>query len=121
MIYGVGIDLLEIERMERKLDDDLFLSRVFTETERAYFAGRGKMAAASAAAIFCAKEALGKALGVGLAIPLQEMEVTHGDRGEPRIALHGAAADRYANLVFHLSLTHTGRTAGAVVTAEVTE
>ncbi len=119
MIRGVGIDLLEIARIERKMDDEAFLSRVYTEQERSYIAGRGRMAAASAAAIFCAKEALGKALGVGLRIPLLEMEVTHGDLGEPRIALRGPSAEQYPGLIIHLSLTHTGDTAGAVVTAEV--
>ena len=121
MIRGVGIDLLEISRMEPKLKNEAFLNRVFTQTEQTYFFGRGKMAASSAAAIFCAKEALGKALGIGLAIPLLEMEVTHGERGEPFITLCGDAAERYAAYRFLLSLTHTETTAGAVVIAEGTE
>lgn len=118
MIRGVGIDLLEIERMEQALQRESFLQKVFTQAEREYLAGKGKLMPSSAAAIFCAKEALGKALGVGLAISLQEMEVTHGPYGEPLIALHGRAAEQYSGIVFHLSLTHTASTAGAVVVAE---
>ena len=119
MICGVGMDLLEISRMEPKLQNEAFLRRMFTERELAYIRSRGRMAAASAAAAFCAKEALGKALGIGLALPLTEMEVTHGEGGEPRIALLGASAARYPGVIFHLSLTHTETTAGAVVVAEV--
>lgn len=118
MIFGVGIDLLEIERMERLLQNDAFMERVFTEYERTYIAGKGRAAAASAAGMFCAKEAASKALGRGLAISLQEIEVRHTEHGAPYLTLYGKAAEEYGGLTFNLSITHTGVTAGAVVTAE---
>ena len=118
MIFGIGIDLLEIERMERLLPNDAFMKCVFTEYERKYIAGKGRAAAASAAGIFCAKEAASKALGRGLAIALHEIEVLHTEHGAPYLMLHGKAAEEYGGLTFNLSITHTGVTAGAVVTAE---
>lgn len=118
MIYGVGIDLLEISRVSRLLQNDAFMRRVYTEGEREYIASKGRAATASAAAIFCAKEAVSKALGRGLEIPLRDIEVAHRDAGAPYVVLHGATAEKYAGLVFNLSLTHTSETAGAFVTAE---
>ena len=65
---GLGIDLCEVERIERELKrSDAFLRRFFTNSERAYIASRGQMGAQSAAAMFAAKEAFLKAVGVAAA------------------------------------------------------
>ena len=66
MYKGLGLDLCEIARMEKLLNDDRFLSRFFTEAENEYFLSRGKSSAATLAGLFAAREALGKALGCGL-------------------------------------------------------
>lgn len=115
MIVGVGIDLLDVARLERPMTEPHFMRRVYTDYERAYVERRG---AATAAGIFCAKEAFIKAAGDGLRIPLGEVEVRHGERGEPLIALHGATAERFADCAIHVSITHTATTAAAVVTIE---
>lgn len=115
MIVGLGIDMLEVARMERPLTSEHFMARVFTDYERGYIAGRS---AQTAAGIFCAKEAFTKAAGDGLRIPLHDVEVRHGARGEPMIALHGATAERFSDARVLVSITHTSSNAAAVVTIE---
>lgn len=118
-VAGVGIDLLEISRMEKSLENERFSVRVFTAEERGYISGRGRMAAASAAGIFCAKEAFIKS--VGEPVPLQDICVLHEPGGRPYIRLGGSAAEKYPHLRFHLSITHTDTTAAAVIVADKTE
>ena len=65
MIAGVGIDSLRIARMEQAMKREAFLNRVFTEKERDYLKKRA-LAAQSAAGMFCAKEAVLKALSLGI-------------------------------------------------------
>jgi holo-[acyl-carrier protein] synthase len=111
---AVGIDLLEIERLERALDRRPRLAeRLFTEDERAYAAARGRPGQ-HLAARFCAKEAVAKALGL-TAWSFRDVEVVPGD-GAPSIRLSGAAAERAAALgvVVRVSLTHTNTDAAAV-------
>ena len=111
----IGLDLLEIERLEQALARRPGLAeRLFTDGERAYAATQGRPAQ-HLAARFCAKEAVSKALEMEVLRP-REIEVVGGGDGPPRVALHGAAAQRAAELgvEVHLSLTHTRSTAGAV-------
>jgi holo-[acyl-carrier protein] synthase len=110
----VGIDLLEIERLERAIERRPRLAeRLFTPAERRYAAARARPAQ-HLAARFCAKEAVAKALGMS-AWNWSDVEVIGGD-GPPRVALHGAAAARAAELgvEVHVSLTHTRRDAAAI-------
>ncbi len=111
----VGLDLLEIDRLERALARRPGLeARLFTRAERAYAAATGRPAQ-HLAARFCAKEAVSKALRMEVLRP-REIEVVRGGEGEPLVALHGEAAARAVALgvSVHLSLTHTRTTAGAV-------
>jgi holo-[acyl-carrier protein] synthase len=115
---SVGIDLLEIERLERALARRPRLAqRLFTDAERAYAAARGRPGQ-HLAARFCAKEAVAKALGL-TAWSWRDVEVV-SDGGAPVVALSGAAARRAAELgvVVHVSLTHTRSEAGAVALTE---
>ena len=110
----VGIDLLEIERLERALERRPRLAeRLFTESERAYAAGRARPGQ-HLAARFCAKEAVAKALRMD-AWSFRDVEVL-ADPGPPEVRLSGAAADRAAALgvEVRVSLTHTRRQAAAV-------
>jgi holo-[acyl-carrier protein] synthase len=110
----VGVDLLEIDRMEAALARRPRLAeRLFTDGERAYAAGRGRPGQ-HLAARFCAKEAVAKALGLS-AFDFREVEVLSGE-GAPQVRLHGAMADRAAELgvEVQISLTHTRRDAAAV-------
>lgn len=117
-MHGVGLDLLEIDRLERALARRPALAeRLFSPAERAYADARVRPGQ-HLAARFCAKEAVTKALGLDVLRP-REIEVVPGPGGAPAVALHGAAAARAAELGvgLHLSLTHSRETAGAVAVA----
>ena len=123
-MIGLGIDLCQVERIEKAMAAHAnFLSRYYTEEEQAYIAQRGNAGAQSAAAMFAAKEALLKAMGIGLSsgISLREIGVCHDTNGAPCYTLTGAAADRLRSMgggsVF-LSLTHEGGMAAAVAIIE---
>lgn len=121
---GLGIDLCEVERIERALKrSDAFLQRYFTDGERAYIASRGQMAVQSAAAMFAAKEAFLKAVGAGIGggIALDEIAVEHLPGGSPAYRLTGAAQKRLGELGAErafLSLTHEAGIAAAVCVIE---
>jgi holo-[acyl-carrier protein] synthase len=109
---GIGIDLVEVIRLERALDRRPSLAkRLFTDAERAYAESRAHPAM-HLAARFAAKEAVAKALGLQAWSPRDVEVVSEG--GPPRIVLHGALAGRAPVKV---SLTHTHTTAGAVAVA----
>lgn len=114
---GVGIDLLEIERLERALERRPRLAdRLFTEAERAYASARARPAQ-HLAARFCAKEAVAKALGLE-AWSFRDVEVVAG-ADQPEVRLSGAAAERAAALGVDvvISLTHSRGHAAAVAVA----
>jgi holo-[acyl-carrier protein] synthase len=109
---GVGLDLLEIERLEAALERRPRLAeRLFTEAEREYAAARSRPGQ-HLAARFCAKEAVAKALALD-AWSWQDIEVVSTpEGGPPRVVLHGALAGQ--GHVVDVSLTHSRGTAGAV-------
>jgi holo-[acyl-carrier protein] synthase len=114
MASGVGIDLIEIERIERALARRPRLAeRLFTRDEIAYAADRARPGR-HLAARFAAKEAVIKALGAPLAPA--EIEVEAGE--PPRIRLHGRAADLAQDAEISVSLTHSRDTAAAVALCE---
>ncbi len=111
---GVGLDLLEIDRMERALARRPRLAdRLFHPGELAYCGSRGRPGQ-HLAARFCAKEAVSKALGLAVFAPL-DIEVLSGG-ADVGLALHGAARLRAQELGVDvaLSMTHTRGVAGAV-------
>jgi holo-[acyl-carrier protein] synthase len=111
---GVGIDLLEIDRLERALERRPRLAeRLFTEGERAYAESRARPAQ-HLAARFCAKEAVAKALALE-AWSWQDVEVVLAESGAPEIVLHGALAERGPVAV---SLTHERGLAAAVAVVQ---
>jgi holo-[acyl-carrier protein] synthase len=117
-VGGVGIDLLEVERLERALERRPRLAeRVFTDAERAYAASRARPGL-HLAARFCAKEAVAKALGM-TAWGWREVEVV-ATGAAPELRLTGAVAARASELGVRasISLTHTDTTAGAVAVLE---
>jgi len=114
---SVGIDLLEIERLERALERRPRLAqRLFTDAERAYAASRARPGQ-HLAARFCAKEAVAKALGLEV-WSFRDVEVTTAG-GPPEVMLYGAVAARAEALgvTVRISLTHTRTDAGAVAIA----
>ncbi len=97
MVVGIGVDIVEVRRIERALSNgSSMVERVFTPREIEYcnehknrfqhFAGR-----------FAAKEAALKALGTGWSsgIRWKDVEVTNGEMGRPELRLHGKAREIY--------------------------
>ena len=120
-VVAVGVDLVEVDRMRRTVARTPgFVDRVFTAGEQAW-CGRVRDPAERFAARFAAKEAVMKALGVGLgACRLRDIEVVRAEDGAPSVALHGRAAElarARGATAWHLSLTHTRTMAEAVVVA----
>ncbi len=120
-MVGIGIDAVEIDRFRAALIRRPRLAqRVFTDAERAYGA-RYRDPAPRLAARWAAKEAVMKALGVGLgAFAFSEVEVVSAPSGAPSLVLRGAAAalaERRGVSGWRLSLTHTDRVAEAVAVA----
>jgi holo-[acyl-carrier protein] synthase len=114
---GVGIDLLDIERLERALERRPRLAeRLFTAAERDYAASRARPGM-HLAARFCAKEAVAKALSLRVWDP-HDVEVVGGG-GPPSVRLSGHAGARASELgvAVEVSLTHTHGMAGAVAVA----
>lgn len=107
-VLGVGIDAIEIDRFAAALERRPRLAeRCFTPAEAAYCHGRASPPQHFAAR-FAAKEAVGKALGIGMT-RWREVEVVRG-RGAPTIALTGRYAERAEELGVtrvHVSLTHS--------------
>lgn len=124
MIVGLGIDLIELDRVRGVLERHgrRFFDRVLTAGEQDYCL-RFRDPAPSVGGRFAAKEAVLKALGTGLAggIRWVDIEVLRNAEGAPAIALYGRAAElaneREVNRV-HLSLSHDRRAAVAVAILE---
>ena len=124
MIVGTGVDIVEIERIRGMAGGlkDRFVRRVFTEEEQR-FCGERRDPAPHLAARFAAKEAALKALGTGWArgVSWLDCEVRRKDGEAPVLVLRGEAEKRAAALGarrVHLSLTHSGSYAVAVVILE---
>ncbi len=129
MIFGVGVDAVDVARFRRVLHRrPSFVQRCFTEAERSDATGSSDEVQ-SLAARFAAKEAVMKALGTGIGgFALTDVEVRRtigkgATRNAPYLNLHGRAAalaGAQGAGTFHLSLTHTDGVAIAFVVAEQT-
>ncbi len=129
MKISSGIDLIEIERIEKALERHgaRFLKRIFSETELERlekFKARKvnpRIIAAEVAARFAAKEACSKALGTGIGpVSWREMEILNEPSGKPTLRLSGKAGQIAGFLGYtswSVSLTHSNEMAGAVVVA----
>ena len=124
MIAGIGVDIVDIARIQALLDryGERFLRRVYTEKETAY-AMSGAHAAERLAGRFAVKEAVMKALGTGKSqgILWRDVETLRGRFGKPEVHLCGQAV-KWAKLrgggAVHVSITHDGGKAVAFVILE---
>ena len=122
MIIGVGVDAVDVERFRRVLErTPTMRQRLFTEAELAYVQPRIDPVP-SLAARFAAREALMKAWGVGLgSFGFHDASVQVADSGAPSLIITGMATELAAargTTSIHLSLSHDGPVAVAVVVAE---
>lgn len=121
MIIGIGIDIVEIARMDRPAQNERFYTDFFSDEEIAIFRAC-KYAAQTIAGRFAAKEAVLKALGLGLGgMPLREISIVRLPSGQPEVRLTGEAkqtAQRLGVRHIHISISHDGAYAIAQVVAE---
>lgn len=124
MISGIGIDIIEVARIEKQLGrvQERFLRRLFTDREIAY-CNRKRFQALHFAARFAAKEACLKAMGTGLSagISWKDVEILNDEAGKPSVRLGGRAkalAEERGFRVVHVSMTHVKDIAAAVVVIE---
>jgi len=124
VLLGLGIDLVEVERVEREIETrgESLLDEVLCPGEIAYCRSK-RRPGPHVAARFAAKEALLKALGTGRAgrISWHDAEVVHDERGRPSFVLAGETArlvEETGAREVHLSLTHTDTHASAMVALE---
>ncbi len=113
----VGIDSVEIKRIEKSMESKSFLEKVFSLKERDMFEQR-KLNPETIAANFAAKEAFSKSLGTGIrGFELKEISVLRDSLGAPYLELSGRAASAAEGRCFTVSITHTKDTATAIVIA----
>ncbi len=110
MIYGIGIDLVKIRRMKAAVEKwgDKFLGKIFTENEIEYCFER-KEPHLSLAVRFAAKEALIKAIGSEVFIPLTDIEILNFENGKPMINARGRLREFFEEKSIQqclLSLSH---------------
>jgi len=120
MIIGIGVDMVEVANVERRVRRETFLN-VFSDAERAHADSLPLQRAEILAARLAAKEAFGKALGTGLRVgwDLRCIEVVNDPNGRPRIELGRSLRDILPlGAQAHLSISHTKTHAVAVVVIE---
>ncbi len=112
MVEGLGIDIIEIDRMDRTVREwgDTFLNKVFTERELAYATSKMRPIP-HLAARFAAKEAVAKALTIGWrgGFRWKDVEVTNDETGKPSVVLYGKLKDmlRESNVLVSISHSET--------------
>ena len=121
MIRGIGVDIIEIERIRRLAEESgqRFLDRVFTEGELRYAAGKHHRYQ-HLAARFAAKEAASKALATGWsgAFRWTDVEVVNDSTGQPRIVLHNELQRLLTGSTVHVTISHSDSHVVAVVVIE---
>lgn len=120
-MIGIGTDLVELERFRTTLDRTPGIkTRTFTEAEQAYADSKNDPTERYAAR-WAAKEAVMKAMGVGLGeVHMADIEVVRAENGAPSIVLHDTAAAKAKELgisEFKITITHTESLAQAIAVA----
>ena len=119
MIIGIGVDIIEIERVRQAIQNNKnFLSKLFTEREIDYFISRN-MNSEVIAGNFAAKEAVSKALGTGIrGFSFKDIEILRNELGKPEVILHNGAnlignklVGNNNSLRVHLSISHNNSSA----------
>ena len=122
MIIGIGVDIVAVKRIADWEKKPGLIERFFPDEEISDSYNSGKERAMSLAARFAAKEAFGKALGIGLSgIKLKDIRVSGDELGKPKLELTGSALDAFKKAnggIAHLSLAHEKDNAVAFVIIE---
>lgn len=120
MIYGVGTDLCQIDRIARAMENPRFGERLYTPAERARLENLcTERRIERAAGMFAAKEAVAKALGTGfVGFGFSDVEILSDEKGKPVVRLHNGAAALAGSADIHLSVSHDGGMAIAFAVIE---
>jgi len=110
MIRGIGVDLVEVNRLEKVMErwGTRFIEKVFTPLERRYCSSKHNPSPHYAAR-FAAKEAVAKALATGWSggFRWKDVEVTNDDLGKPSVILHGQVKTLLKECQVLISISHT--------------
>ncbi|MCK4640971.1 MAG: holo-ACP synthase [Candidatus Marinimicrobia bacterium] len=122
MIFGIGIDNIEVDRVRKQLEKNGFKEKIFSPAEIEYCDNRKNFAECYAAR-FAAKEAFLKAIGTGWrgGLAFNEIEVLNDRLGKPVLKLYGkvkAFVEENGLENIHVSLTHLKNYASAIVIIE---
>lgn len=123
MIKGIGVDIVEISRIEKAiLKHKNFINKIYDEEEILYLEEK-KFNAETAAGIFAAKEAVSKALGTGFrGFGPKDIVIVRNDLFKPEVILKGGALlllAEYENYIFNISISHSNSDAIAFAVLEV--
>lgn len=122
MIYGIGHDIVETERIKGSIErlGDRFKRKIYTNLEKEYCDKFNEKAHLHYAARFAAKEAFSKAIGTGLrdGFKFTEVGVKNLPSGQPEIILTGGMKEKYGHLKSNLTISHTDNNAVAIVILE---
>ncbi len=124
MIFGIGTDIIEVDRMRKHLEgNDALIEKLFTDHEKEYCEKGNVTKWQRYAARFSAKEAFFKALGTGFrfGMAFHEIEVKNNELGKPYIKPHGKVKEYLKKekvQVIHLTISHVKEMANAFVVLE---
>ncbi len=122
MIYGIGTDIVDVERIKQAIENygQRFLSRIYTNTEQEYSESFNDKKYVHYAARFAAKESFSKAIGTGITrgFKFREAGIKNESNGKPTMILEGEMLERYGKLKIHVSLSHTDTNAIAYIIIE---
>lgn len=122
MIWGVGIDIVEVDRIRKNIESDRFLEKILTKNEIHYLKSRN-LRVEYVAGRFAAKEAVVKALGTGFrGFSITDIEIVNEKEGKPIVILSNKAEETARTLgeyKIHLSISHEKSYAVAYAVMEV--
>ena len=122
MIYGIGTDIIEVERIKDAIQKYglRFLNRIFTHTEQEYCESFNENKYLHYAARFAAKESFSKAIGTGITqgFKFNEIGVLNESNGKPYVVLTGGLFEKWGNFKIEVSLSHTQTNAVAFIIIE---
>ncbi|MBR2028035.1 MAG: holo-ACP synthase [Oscillospiraceae bacterium] len=122
MVYGIGVDIVSIDRIAKSLEKESFIKRIYGADEIALFVSENKIKTNSLAANFAAKEAFSKALGTGVrGFDFDEVQILRDSLGAPYFKFGGRAQQivESKKLECKVSLSHEKDKAVAFVVIEV--
>ncbi len=122
MIYGIGTDIIEVDRIKEAIQKygSRFLDRIYTKIEQDYCESFNENKYLHYAARFAAKESFSKAIGTGITdgFKFNEIGIVNEINGKPTVVLTGLLLEKWGEFIIKVSLSHTQSNAVAFVTIE---